>query len=295
MAFQVFTDTSSGMPKKLRDQYRVEYFRMGIIVDEKEYPGDLDYEAYTREEMYGWVKDPNIKVKTSLVPAPEFINKCEKHLKQGIDILYVACSDALSGTRQSFELIKQDLLEKYPDRKIISINTCRAEMALGLLVIEAAKMRDAGKTIEETAKWVEDNKQYYHEVGSIDTLKYLRAYGRVGGVAAFFADTFNIKPIIAFDVKGMNNSFKKVHGSKKALEECFEYVKKHMVEGETKTVYFGETMPNPGKEYLVNRLKNELHLEVEEYIISPIVGICCGPGMYGVWFKGDLVTLGADK
>ena len=172
MAFQVFTDTSSGMPKKLRDQYHVEYFQMGVIVNEKEYPGDLDYEAYTREEMYGWVKDPNIKVKTSLVPAPEFINKCEKYLKQGLDILYVACSDALSGTRQSFELIKQDLLEKYPDRKIISINTCRAEMALGLLVIEAAKMRDAGKTIEETAKWVEDNKQYYHEVGSIDTLKY---------------------------------------------------------------------------------------------------------------------------
>ena len=295
MAFQVFTDTSSGLSRDLREKYNIDYFQMRIIVNGKEYPGDLNYEAYTREEMYGWVKDPNIVVKTSLVPAEEFIEKCEKFLKQGIDVLYVACADALSGTRGVFELIKEELKEKYPDRKIISINSCRAEMALGLLAIEAAKMRDAGKSIEETAKWVEDNKQYYHEVGSIDTLKYLRAYGRVGGVAAFFADTFNIKPVIAFDVKGMNNSFKKVHGSKKALEECFEYVKKHMVEGETKTVYFGEAMPNPGKEYLVGRLKNELHLEVEEYIISPIVGICCGPGMFGIWFKGDLVTLGAEK
>lgn len=292
MSFQIFTDTSSGMTKELREKYKIEYFQMGVIVNEKIYPGDLDYQAYSREQLYDWVKDPNVKVKTSLVTAEEFVSKCEKFLKQGIDILYIACSEALSGTRGLFELVKKDLEEKYPERKIISINSCRAEMALGLLVMDAADLRDQGKSIDEVAKWVEDNKQYYHEVGSIDTLKYLRAYGRVGGVAAFFADTFNIKPVIAFDVRGMNNSFKKVHGSKKALDECFEYVKKHMVEGVTKELWFGEAMPNPGKEYLKGRLEKELNLKVEEYIISPIVGVCCGPGMFGIWFKGDLVTLG---
>ena len=291
MAFQVFTDTSSGMPKELREKYHIDYYQMGIVIDGKEYPGDLDYEAYTRETLYGWVKDSNVKVRTSLVPAQEFISKSEKYLKQGIDILYCACSGSLSGTRGNFELIKQDLLEKYPGRKMISIDTCRAEMALGLIAIEASKMRDAGKDIEEVAKWVEDNKQYYHEVGSIDTLKYLRAFGRVSGTAAFFADTFNIKPVIAFDIEGSNNSFKKVHGPRKAMEECFNYIKQHMVEGETDVIYVGETMPNPAKEYLRKRIEEELHIKTEEYIISPIVGVCCGPGMYGCWFKGDLVTL----
>ena len=295
MSFQVFTDTSSGLSKELREKYKIEYFQMRIIVDGKEYPGDLDYQIFSREELYGWVKDPNIDVKTSLVPADEFIEKCEHFLKKGIDVLYVACADALSGTRGAFEIIKNELLEKYPDRKIASVNSCRAEMALGLLAIEAAKMRDEGKSFDETVKWLEDNKQFYHEVGSIDTLKYLRAYGRVGGAAAFFADTFNIKPVIAFDVRGMNTSFKKVHGSKKALEECFDYVKQHMVEGETKVIYLGETMPNPAKDYLRERITKELNIPVEEYIISPIVGICCGPGMYGCWFKGDRVTLGETK
>lgn len=295
MAFQVFTDTSSGMPKELRGKYHIDYYQMGIIANDKEYPGDLDYQVFSREELYGWVKDPDVKIKTSLVPANEFISKSEKYLKQGIDILYVACSDALSGTRGNFEIIKQDLLEKYPGRKMISINTCRAEMALGLIAIEAAKMRDKGIDIEEVAKWVEDNKQYYHEVGSIDTLKYLRAFGRVSGTAAFFADTFNIKPVIAFDIEGSNNSFKKVHGPRKAMEECFNYIKQHMVEGETDVIYVGETMPNPAKDYLRKRIEEELHIKTEEYIISPIVGICCGPGMYGCWFKGDLVTLSHTK
>ena len=198
MAFQVFTDTSSGMPKDLREKYKIEYFMMRLIVNGKEYPANLDYEEFSKEEMYKWVVDPNITIKTSLVPAPEFIEKCEKYLKQGIDILYVACTDALSGTRGSFELLKGELEEKYPDRRIVSVNSCRAEMALGMLAIEAAKMRDEGKSMDETIEWLEENKEFYHEVGSIDTLKYLKAMGRVGGAAAFFADTFNIRPVIAF-------------------------------------------------------------------------------------------------
>lgn len=295
MAFQVFTDTSSGMSKELREKHHIEYFQMRLMVNGKEFPGDLDYVVFSREQMFDWVRDPNVTIRTSLVPAEEFIEKCEKYLKQGKDILYVACADALSGTRGSFELIKNELLEKYPERKIISVNSCRAEMALGLLVLEAVRMGEEGKSIEETVKWLEDNKQYYHEVGSVDTLKYLRAYGRVGGAAAFFADTFNIKPVIAFDVNGMNTSFKKVRGSKKAMEECFDYIKQHMVEGETKIVYIGETTPIPAYEYLQKRIEEELHIKTERYFIGPIVSVCCGPGMYGCWFKGDLVTLGAEK
>ena len=295
MAFQIFTDTSSGMPKELRKKWGIEYFLMGIIVGEKEYVADLDYQDFSREEMYGWVKDPNIKVRTSLVTVKEFREKAEPFLKKGIDILYIACSEALSGTRQAFELLRKELQEEYPERKIISINSARAEMALGLLVIDAAKLRDQGKSIEEVAEWVEENKQYYHEVGSIDTLKYLRAYGRVSGAAAFFADTLNIKPIIMFDVNGMNYSFKKVHGEKKALAECFEYLKNNIVEGVTDVIYIGETMPNPAKEYFKKRIKEELNIPTEEYIISPIVGICCGPGMYGCWFKGKLVTANGQK
>ena len=296
MAYQIFTDTSSGMSKSLRREYGIEYFRLGLNVAGKEKHGDLDYEELSREQLYAWVKDPNITITTSLVTAAEFTEKCEKYLDQGIDILYIACTDALSGTRGVFELIKKDLEEKYPDRTILSINSCRAEMALGLMVVEAAKMQRAGKDIKEVYDYIEANKQYFHQVGSIDTLKYLKAYGRVSGAAAFFADTLNIKPLIMADIYGNNYTFKKVHGPMKAMVECFNYVKENMVEGVTDVVYLGETMPGEAKGYLKKRIEEELHLKTEEYIISPIVGVCCGPGMYGCWFKGKLVTeKGAKK
>lgn len=295
MAFQIFTDTSSGMSKELREKYNIDYFKMGIVVNDKDYLASLDFEDFSREQMYEWVKDPNLKVRTSLVSPKEFESKCSEYLSKGIDILYIACSGSLSGTRNTFELFKAVLEEQFPERKIISIDSCRAEMALGLLVIDAAKLRDEGKSIEEVAKWVEENKQYYHEVGSIDTLKYLKKYGRVSGAAAFFADSLNIKPLIMFDVNGCNYTYAKVHGEKKALIGSFEYVKAHAIPGFTDVIYFGSSMKNPASEYLKKRIEEELHIPVEEYFISPIVGICCGPGMYGCWFKGDLVTADSKK
>ena len=295
MAYQIFTDTSSGMSKSLRDQFKIDYFRMGIVVDGDEKLGDLDFVDFSREEMYNWVRDPNIKVRTSLVTAKEFEEKSLPYLEKGIDILYIACSGALSGTRNAFELFKPELLEKFPDRKIISIDSCRAEMALGLMVIEAAKLRDEGKSIEEVAEWVEKNKQTYHETGSIDTLKYLKMYGRVSGAAAFFADTLNIKPIIMFDVNGMNYTFKKVRGEKKALDECFNYIKDNVVEGVTDVIYLGASLENHAQDYFKKRLEEELHIKTEKYFISPIVGICCGPGMYGCWFRGKEVTVDGKK
>ena len=295
MAFQIFTDTSSGLPKDLRDKHHIEYFKMGLLVNDKLYDADLDFKEFSREQMFDWVRDPKVTIRTSLVTREEFVNKMKPYLEKGIDILYIACTDALSGTRQSFEILIQDLLEQYPGRRIVSINSCRAEMALGLLVIEACKEQEKGKDMDEVIKYVEENKQYYHEVGSVDTLKYLKAYGRVSGAARFFADTLNIKPLIMFDREGHNYTYKKVHGANKAMIGAFDYIKDNIVDGVTEVIYVGRTTPIPAYEYLKKRVEEELLIKVIFYDISPIVSICCGPGMYGAWFKGKEVTVLADK
>ena len=295
MAFQIFTDTSSGMPKELREKHHIEYFLMGLVVNGTLYDADLDFQVFSREQMFTWVRDPKVTIRTSLVTREEFINKMKPFLEKGIDILYIACTDALSGTRQSFEILKEELLEQYPGRRIVSINSCRAEMALGHLCIEASLLQDEGKSMDEVIKYVEENKQLYHEVGSVDTLKYLRMYGRVSGAAAFFADTLNIKPLIMFDREGHNYTYKKVRGNGKAMVGCFDYIKENVVEGVTDVCYIGITTPVPAIEYLTKRIEEELHIKVVQYFISPIVSICCGPGMYGVWFKGKEVTVTSEK
>ena len=295
MSFQIFTDSSTDMPKELREKYNIDHFRMGFIINGKEYHADINWEEYTPEELYGWRSNLKNDIKTSLIPVSEFIERSEPYLKKGIDILYLGCTSALSGSRGVFELTKQELQEKYPDRKIISVETCRCEMALGMMCIEAAKMRDEGKTIEECAKWVEENNKYYHQVGSLETLKFLKAMGRVSGAAAFFGDMIHLKPVIMFDTRGRNYAYTKVQGGMKALKESYEYIKRNIVEGVTDVVYIGQAMAMDRANWLKDKIENELHIPVVIYWIGAIVGISCGPGMYGCYFKGKEVTEIGEK
>ena len=296
MPFQLFVDSSTDMPLELREKFKIDYYRMGINVDGKEYHADINWEEYSYEQLYDWVRDPKVKIKTSLIPVTEFIERSEPYLKKGIDILYLGCTSALSGSRGVFELTKEELKAKYPDRKIVSVETCRCEMDLGMMAMEVAKLRDEGKSIEECVKWVEENKEFYHQVGSLETLKYLKAQGRVSGAAAFFGDMISLKPVIMFDTIGRNYAYTKVQGGMKALKESLRYIKENMIEGVTDVVYVGHAQAPERFNWLKEHIENELHIPVIEYRIGAIVGISCGPGMYGCYFRGKEVTeKGEDK
>lgn len=294
MAFQIFVDSSTDLTKDLRKQYDIDYFRMGFTLNGEPKTADMDWEEYSPEQLYAWVKDLSNHIKTSLVTYGEYLSRAEAVLKQGKDVLYLACTTALSGSFNTFRLVVEELKEKYPERKIIGIDSKRANMCLGLIAIHAAELRDEGKSIEEVAEWVENNKQYFHETGSVETLKYLKAAGRVSGAAAFFGDMISLKPIIMFDIHGHNYAWKKVRGSKAALEASFQYIKDHMNE-RTKVCYIGQAMAKEAQAYLKKRIEEELHIPTREFWIGAIVGISCGPGMYGVFFEGDLTTVDSEK
>lgn len=293
MAFQIFTDSSTDLSKELRQKHNIKYFQMGIVIKGEPKPADMDWEVYSPEELYGWIKNLSNHCKTSLVTYGEYLEKTEAELKEGRDVLYIACTTALSGSLNTFRLVKEELQEKYPDRKIIGLDGKRANMALGLIVLQAAELQEQGKDIDEVVKWIEDNQQYFHEVGSLETLTYLKAAGRVSGAAAFFGNLISLKPIIMFDVHGHNYVFKKVRGSKAALEASFEYIKENINE-RTKVCYVGQAMAKDAQTYFKKRIEEELHIPVKEFWIGPIVGISCGPGMYGVFFEGKKVTVDSE-
>ena len=198
--FQIYVDSASDMPKTLRQAHDIDYFRMNIVIGEKEYHADLDFEEYGVEELYAWIGDLDNRCHTSLVPAGEFLDKTEESLKRGLDVLYLACACVLSGSKGVFDLAIETLARKYPERKLISVDTCRAGLAQGLIAIDVAKLRDEGKTIEEAVSYVEENKLKYNLCGTVSTLTYLKAAGRVSEASAFFGNLFGVKPIIVADV-----------------------------------------------------------------------------------------------
>lgn len=294
MAFKILTDSSSDLSKELRKKYDIDYYRMGIVIKGEVKDADMDWEQYSPKELYGWIKDLSNHCKTSLVTPEEYLSRTEKYLKEGQDVLYIACTTALSGSLNVFRLVIEELKEKYPERKIIGVDSKRANMALGLIILHAAELKQEGKTIDEVVDWIENNKEYFHETGSLETLTYLKAAGRVSGAAAFFGNLISLKPIIMFDIHGHNYAWKKVRGAKAALEASFNYIKDNINE-RTKVCYVGQAMAKDAQAYLKKRIEEELHIPVVEFWIGPIVGISCGPGMYGVFFEGKEVTVDSER
>lgn len=289
--FQIFTDSSSDLTTEQRSKHHLEYFRMGINVNDEEYHADLDFIEYTPEQLYEWIKDPEKKVKTSLIQMGEFVEKMKPLLDQGIDILYLACATVLSGSLNVFRLTVEDLKKEYPDRKIIGIDTCRAGMALGLLAMDAGDLQEEGKSMEEIIEWVDKEKLTYNLCGTVETLTYLKNAGRVSGSSAFFGNLFGIKPIIIGDTLGHNYAVAKVQGSKKALARLFDIVKEAVEGKEKPVVYVGQGMAQEASDYLKKRLSEELNAEIVEYWVGPIIGVSCGPGVIHLACKGKKVTI----
>lgn len=289
--YQIFTDTASDLPTNLRKENNIEYFQMGINVNGKDLKADLDFKDYSVEEMYGWVKDPNCVIKTSLVTVGQFVDALTPWLEKGIDILYIACTSVLSGTINCFRLAADQLKEKYPDRKIVGMDSTRAGMTLGLMVVDAAKMQQEGKSIDEVYEYLEREKQHYRLCGTLETLTYLKRAGRVSGAAAFFANMFGIKPIIVGDTKGHNYVIGKVKGTRTAFDRLFEIVKDTVEGQEHPVIYLGEGIYPQAIEYFTKRFTEELHATVHTYHIGPIIGISCGPETIHIVTKGKEMTL----
>ena len=288
--FKIFGDSCSDLSTELRKQYDIEYVHMGVVVDGEEKRADLDWEDYKPEEFYGWLKEGR-KVKTTQVSVQEFNNCFIPALEQGYDILYIGCSSALSGSVATCQTLVKDYLEgKYPGRKIVAIDSLNASVSEGMIIIKAAQLRAEGKSLEEVANWVEENKLKFNFFATVDTLNYLKAAGRIKGAKAFFGNIMGVKPIFISDAHGNNFVIKKAKGTKNSIEELIQGLKDVIDLNECKEVFVGQGMVMERAEYIKQRLESELNVKAHIVWIGPIVGTTCGPGILATFCYGKEVT-----
>lgn len=288
--FIILTDSSCDLGKAMREELDVEYIMMTIACQDKEYGCSLDWEEFTPQEFYDRMRGGD-QFKTSQIPISVYEENFERHLSAEKDILSLTCSSGLSGSVNASFLARDSVLKKYPGRKIFCVDTLRGSLGQGMLVYYASKLRKEGKTIEETARWIEDNRLNIHQVGTVDDLVYLKRAGRVTGLVHVMSKIFKIKPIIISDSKGQNKSVAKVRGRQTSLKKLIEFVRQHIVRPEEQTLFIVHA--DCLNDALA--LKKELTEAVgckDVYInwVGPTVGATVGPGMIGIYFYGDKVT-----
>lgn len=287
----ILIDSTGDLDTELRKKYNIGYCEMGLSFAGKEIIASLDWDqGYNPHALYDVMRGGE-KIFTSQVTRQEYEKKFGDALKAGNDVLYIACSSALSKSVDMGRTVAADLLEKNPGRKIAVIDSLISGYAQGDMAIRARQMEKDGKSLEEIVEWLETNKLRFNQWAAIDNLNYLKRAGRVSASSAFFGNLFGVKPIVISDTKGCNFALKKVKGRKQSLVAIVEDAIASTEDINKQVIYIAHSDDLEGAEFCkAELLKRAKPKDIHIGILGPIIGGSTGPGTVAIYCFGKEVT-----
>lgn len=276
--FIILGDSTCDLNKDLREKYGIDYVQMNYVLEGREYPASLDWELLSAHDFYNAMREGK-RITTTQVPAETFYEKFEECAKAGVDVLYIGCSSALSGSVNTANVVAKEIMEKYPEAKIICVDALNSSFGQGIQLMWASDMKKEGKTIEEIADHINKNRNCVNQCGTVAKLDYLKRAGRVTASSAFFGNLIGIKPILISDAKGQNFAIKKAKGAQNAKMELSQHMKNTGIDLENQTIYISHADDLKSAEELAEMIKKDTGCkDVFMDYIGPIVGASVGPG-----------------
>ena len=263
---QLFTDTSANLPVALTKQHHITVVPFSYTVDGKatDYPDDADFDGAA---FYGAMRRGAV-VKTSMVNPALMANYFERALSQGDDVLYVGMSGGISGTAQAAVIAAGELTEKYPARKIVTIDTYAASLGEGLQVHLLAR------------------RPHMCQFFTVDDLAYLKRGGRISSATALIGTVLSIKPILCGDETGHIVSCGKVRGMKRAYQELANYYDGRALD-KSEMLGIAHADNEEGAQALIALLRDKGFTgECLNVVYEPVTGAHVGPGTVALFFYG---------
>lgn len=282
--YVIYTDSGSDIrPEQLAAwgvPYRSLTFRFNDA--ETEYSNnDMEIKTFYDKMRAGGV------AKTAAVNSESFTVEFEKILAAGNDLLYIGFSSGLSTTYNSGRLAAEALREKYPDRKILTVDSLAASAGQGLLVYLVLQKKQAGATIEEAAAYAEEIKLNICHWFTVDDLVYLKRGGRVSPTAAFFGNALGIKPVMHVDNEGHLVNVTKVRGRKSAIAALAAKYGETALDPENGTIFISHADCLPEVEELADMIHAKFGGTVDIITdVGAVIGAHAGPGTIALFFVG---------
>ena len=283
--YRIMTDSSCDLPAALAAELELTVLPLTVTIDEKSYTNYLDEREITFKDCYAALRDGR-EAKTAAANVDSFEQAMEPILQAGEDILYLGFSSALSSTYNAGALAAEQLAEKYPDRKILTVDTLSASMGQGLLVYLTVQQKRAGATIEEARDFAEKNKFHLCHWFTVDDLHHLRRGGRVSATSAVLGTVLNIKPVLHMDNEGRLIFMGKVRGRRASIKRMLEKMRETAIEPEKQIVFMSHGDCIEDAEYLAGRIREEWNVEVVINYVGPVIGSHSGPGTLALFFLG---------
>ena len=286
MSFKIITDSCSNLTGEQIKDFDIEIISLQYHMNGESYDSYIKGKAPDFSEAFKFLREKG-KITTSLAGRDECDRVIIPVLQSGQDVLILAFSSGLSGTYQNIVTATEDYREAFPDRKIIVIDTLAASMGEGLIVHYAVQLQKQGKTIDEVAAWVEENKLKIYHIFTLDDLFFLKRGGRLSGTGAVLGSLIGIKPLMHMANDGKLYVTGKARGRKAAIEHLINSVAEKAVDIENQTVFVVHGDCKEDAKFVAAAVKSKYN--VKDVVINclyPVIASHSGPGTLAVFFMG---------
>ena len=281
--FKLISDGGCDFENKDLKKHNIDIVPFYISFDQQTY---LKEGVDIRKEEYftRLIREKNLFPKTAQPSPQDYIDVCEKHLKKGMDVMILTIASNLSGSNNSANLAANMLIEQYPDRKVLVVDSRTGSIGQGLILEELVKMRDEKYDIERAReiimKVIETTTVYF----TLDSLEYLKRGGRINSTTAFVGNMLGINPILQLQ-QGSVSQMDKVRGKKRAQNRIEEVIGKDLSSDAEKINFsFGhilnENQANLFKKNIEDKLNIKVNTKTQE--VGAAIGTHAGPGAMAV-------------
>ena len=279
------TDSDSDLLYSIADERKIPVVRMPYSLDGQEYFDD-NGRSGVEKDLFDRMRQ-GATPSTSCLPTDAYLEYFEPILKEK-DLLFIAFSSQMSSTINNIFEARDQLLQKYPERKFTVVDTLSISAPMSLLIIGAHDLYLQGKSMEEVEKWVLDNRMRAHAWLTVGDLKYLARGGRISSTSAFFGSMLDIKPIICMGKGGKLDPAEKVQGRKKALRTLVDRTAEYIEHPEDQTVVIMQADVEEEAKSLEKMLRQHIPAikDIRIQTVGPVIGAHCGPGTLACCFMG---------
>ncbi len=284
--FKIITDSTADLPKEYIEKYQLGMMYLSYTIEGETYQGNKQL----KEEIFYNKMKNGFMPTTSQVNPTEAKEVFEEYLKETNKILCISFSSGLSGTYNSARIAADEIMEENKEANIIVIDSLSASLGEGLLVHKAIMMREAGSSLEDTAKWIEEHKLNLVHAFTVDDLFHLYRGGRVSKTTAIVGTVINIKPVLHVDNEGHLINMYTVRGRKKSLRSLVDYMEKRIgsYRNQNDIVFISHGDALEDAQFVADEVKERFGIDsfLIDYV-GPTIGAHSGPGTIALFFLGD--------
>lgn len=278
------------LPYDYMESRQIPVLSYTYMVDGVEYVDDMGRDPESRPRFYRLLAQGKLP-QTSQINVARYTEFFENLLRQG-DVLHVAFTSGQSASVNNAYMAANELREKYPNRKLVVVDSLCSSSGYGMLVDLAADMRDAGASLEETEAWLLANRNKVHHQFFSSNMTQFHRTGRVSGAAATVATILNICPLMRLDAAGAIKAYDKIRGKKRAIAATVDAMAAHAQGGtnyDQRCFVCHSECPEDAK-LMIEAVEERFPKQkgrIRLCNIGPVIGSHSGTGTVAVFFLGD--------